>query len=226
MRRGILFDLDGTLIDTGAAIVRMMTDTIDEMGRPSVDETTIREMIGLPLEAGLARFLGRPEDHPDVATGVRLYKARFREWLVPQAASFLFPGVPEGLATLVQKGFVLGLATSKHRDSADAILRSAGIDGLFTAVAGADSVAKAKPHPAMALFVAHELGCRTDDCFMVGDTEHDIAMGKAAGMATCAVTYGIGSREALELTAPDVLAGSFADAVRRIAGVAAPSAVA
>jgi phosphoglycolate phosphatase len=120
-----IFDLDGTLIDTGRGIVRMMTDTLHNMGVEPADETTIRSMIGLPLEVGLALFLGLPIDHPHVAVAVTKYKRRFHEWMVPQAADLLFPGVAEGLTDLRERGLKLGIATSKHKHSAEVILQSA-----------------------------------------------------------------------------------------------------
>ncbi len=207
-----IFDLDGTLIDTGRGIVHMMTDTLQNMGVEPADETTIRKMIGLPLEAGLARFLGLPIDHPRVAVAVTNYKRRFHEWMVPQAAGLLFPGVAEGLADLRESGLKLGIATSKHKHSAEAILQSAGIYPLFDVIAGSDSVTAPKPNPEMACFVAGALQCRADHCALIGDTHHDLAMGRAAQMTTIAVTYGIGSRDELEAERPDSVADSF-DAV-------------
>lgn len=216
MTKAAIFDLDGTLIDTGGAIVRMMAETVEEMGYPPVHEAHVKEMIGLPLEAGIARFLKLPNDHQHVAEAVRRYKARFHVWLVPQAPSLLFPGVPEGLGHLRGKAFKLGVATSKHRGSAEAILASAGILHHFDVVAGADTVSEPKPHPAMALHVADALACHPGDCVMVGDTRHDMLMGRDAGMATVAVTYGIGALSELTQTQPDLVAATFGAAVHSI----------
>ncbi len=219
-----IFDLDGTLIDTGRGIVRMMTDTLHNMGVEPADEKTIRSMIGLPLEVGLARFLGLPIDHPHVAVAVTKYKRRFHEWMVPQAADLLFPGVAEGLADLRERGLKLGIATSKHKHSAEVILQSAGIYPLLDVIAGSDSVTAPKPNPEMAWFVAAALQCRAHQCALIGDTHHDLAMGRAAQMTTIAVTYGIGSRDELEAEQPDAVVDSFSAVVSALKHHAGSSA--
>lgn len=213
MLDAVIFDLDGTLIDTPRAIVEMMRDTMTSMGLPPTDTAKIMSMIGLPLEDGVASFLDKPVNHPDVAEFVRRYKARFHEWLVPQAKTLLFPNVRSGLQDLRTSGRKLGVATSKHRASAEAILRSAGIWDLFQSVVGADCVSKPKPDPEMALMVADKLKCAPQNCLMVGDTLHDLNMGRAAQMRTCGVTYGVESAPVLAKADVDFVANNFMEMV-------------
>ena len=130
--------------------------------------------------------------------------------MVPRAAALLFPGVPEGLSGLKAAGLTLGVATSKHHASARAILTYAGLWDFFDAVAGADSVQAPKPDPEMVLYVADRLRVDPRDCIMIGDTEHDLKMGRAAGMRTAAVTHGVGTRQALAAAHPNLIADDFA----------------
>ena len=204
-----IFDLDGTLIDTPKAIVSMMSATMRDMGVDAPAEADIRAMIGLPLEAGISKFLKLPLDHPDVEECKTRYKALFHEWLVPRAADLVFPGVAEGLNTLAKDGVSLGVATSKHQSSAEAILRSAGLWDFFDHVAGADDVTHPKPHPEMALLVMSRLGGAPETSVVVGDTRHDLKMAIAAGMQSIAVTYGIDDETALREASATWIAPDF-----------------
>lgn len=215
MTLAAIFDLDGTLIDTPNAIVQMMQDALAQMGRPPVDNDRIRRMIGLPLEQGAAFVLDTREDDPETSELVRLYRRQFQDWMVPQSSRLIYPDVKEGLHRLRGAGISIGLATSKYQSSAEAVLTSAGLLSCFDFVAGADSVTRPKPDAEMALLVATQLGCAPERCVVIGDTVHDLGMGREAGMRTLAVTYGVGTQADLIDASPDWTANSF-DAVTAI----------
>jgi HAD superfamily hydrolase (TIGR01509 family) len=213
MTYAAIFDLDGTLIDSPNAIVTMMGNALAEMGRDPPDTAVIRATIGLPLEAGAAQILGVAADDRDVAQLVGLYRRQFLDWMVPKSRDLLFDGVEDGLRRLRQDGALLGLATSKYLRSAEAVLRSAGIRDLFSAVAGSDSVVRQKPDKEMAEHVAAALGCTPDRCVMIGDTIHDLKMGNAAGMRTVGVSYGVSGAQDLHAGDPAAVADSFPEVV-------------
>lgn len=211
-----IFDLDGTLIDTPNAIVRMMQNALIEMGLKRVEEQRIRRMIGLPLEQGAATVLGTHAGDPRTTQLVGLYRRQFLDWMVPQSAELIFPGVSEGLKLLRHAGIKIGLATSKYYASAEAVLKSAGLWSCFDAVAGADTVSRPKPDPEMASHVALQLRCAPERCVVIGDTIHDLHMGRAAGMRTLAVTYGVGAQADLEAVPPDWIANDFNQVTARL----------
>lgn len=213
MKYAAIFDLDGTLIDTPNAIVAMMQRALEAMGAAPADEKVVRSMIGLPLEAGAARVLGLDVDHKDTLRLVDLYRQQFLNWLVPMSRELLFTGVEEGLVQLQRDGALLAIATSKYRKSAELVLRSAGIWHLFSAVAGSDDVTNPKPDKEMAEHVAATLGCHPQDCIMIGDTVHDLHMGRSAGMRTIGVSYGVGNRSDLSSAASVDVADNFSDVV-------------
>jgi phosphoglycolate phosphatase len=212
MTDAVLFDLDGTLVDTPSAIVAAFTAAFEAMGVGDVPGARrIRATIGLPLELAVSELLGVPADDKAVAEGVTRYRTLFTELIVPRAAELLFPGVAEGLTTLRDNGFALAVATSKFQASADALLTAAGIHDRFAIVVGADRVSNPKPHPEMGELILRELGVPARRATMVGDTTHDLLMARAAGMRSVAVTYGVHAPAELRSADPTWLADSFAD---------------
>lgn len=216
-----IFDLDGTLIDTPNAIVQMMQNALIEMDYGPVEESRIRRMIGLPLEQGAASILGSDLNADITQELVRRYRHQFLSWMVPKSAELIFPGVLDGLNTLQQAGIKIGLATSKYYSSAEAVLESADIQKYFLAVAGSDSVVRQKPDPEMAEYVCRKLDCAPDRCVVIGDTVHDLNMGRSAKMHTIAVTYGVGDPTDFGPATPNWTAHSFDQVVSTLIKFAA-----
>jgi pseudouridine-5'-phosphate glycosidase len=209
--RAVIFDLDGTLIDTPRAIVETFAATFAAMGVTARDPAVIRATIGLPLERAFSQLLEVSLDDDRVAHCVERYQVLFRELILPQARSLIFPGVAEGLETLRGQGFALAVATSKFYASADALLRAAGLREHFSVVVGADQVTQPKPAPEMGRLIMDRLGVSAERAVMVGDTTHDLLMASAAGMRSVAVTYGIHSVQELRSSAPTWMADTFHD---------------
>jgi phosphoglycolate phosphatase len=216
MTYAVIFDLDGTLVDTPRAIVETFTAAFAAMGVQAQDAAAIRATIGLPLEKAFSRLMGVPLEDSLVAQGVKQYQVLFRELILPRAGQMIFPGVEGGLSTLRGQGFLLAVATSKFYSSADALLRAAGLRDHFHMVVGADQVTKPKPDPEMGHMILQKLGTPAGNAVMVGDTTHDLLMAKAAGMRSIAVTYGVHSVQELKPSAPTWMADTFDDVLKCI----------
>lgn len=197
----VIFDFDGTLGDTCANIIKTMQDTFRTLSYPVAGEDAIRATIGLPLEESFRVLLpGQPE--AAILECARVYREIFelnRKELVPG----LFPHVVETLRTLQERGFVLSVATSRRSRSLTGFLHDMGIAGFISYQVCADMVEKAKPDPEAVLKTLRELGVAAADALVVGDMPVDILMGRGAGVKTCGVTYGNGSRESLAAAGAD-----------------------
>lgn len=214
MTHAVIFDLDGTLVDTPRAIVETFTAAFASMGVQAQDPSAIRATIGLPLERAFSKLLGVPLEDGLVAQGVKQYQVFFKELILPKAGQLLFPGVAEGLVTLRTQGFTLAVATSKFYASADALLKAAGLRDHFSMVVGADQVKQPKPNPEMGLMILRTLGIPAERAVMVGDTTHDLLMAKAAGMRSVAVTYGVHGVQELKSAGPTWVANTFDDVLK------------
>ncbi|WNV87874.1 HAD family hydrolase [Umezawaea sp. Da 62-37] len=213
MRRAVVFDLDGTLVDTPSGIVRAFTAVFAEIGAPQPGDAAIRATIGRPLSEAFGGLLGSPTDDALVAECVQRYLVLFREIVLPVAPTLVFPGVVDGLGVLRDAGFLLSVATSKFSASAEALLEAAGLRSWFDLVVGADQVSKPKPDPEMGFAVLKALGVAAADAVVVGDTTHDLLMARASGMDSIAVTYGVHDVDRLRSAEPTWIAEDFGDVV-------------
>lgn len=216
VNRAVIFDLDGTLVDTPRGIVTTFAAVFAQLDLPTVDSGSIRGTIGLPLPAAFAKVLGVSEDEPVVATCVELYQSTFRKIVLPMASQLVFPGVFDGLSSLREDGFLLAVATSKYIRNAEAVLVAAGIREEFSVVVGADQVSRPKPDPESGFVVLQRLGVSAANAVMVGDTTHDVLMAHGAGMSSIGVTYGVHSVEQLLSANPTWLVDSFAGVVAAV----------
>lgn len=213
MKPLIIFDLDGTLVDTPSGIVKAFIAGLDSMGITFTDTQAIRATIGMPLEKAFSQLLAIPVDDVQVSLAVRQYQAAFREIVLPQARALVFPGVVDGLSALKNRGYGLAVATSKVFTSAQALLEAANLWSFFDLVVGADMVTHPKPHPEMGLLVMSRLGNSPENSVMVGDTTHDLLMAKQAGIHAIGVTWGIHDRKTLLTAQPGWIVDSFDDVV-------------
>jgi len=193
----VLFDLDGTLIDSIGLIVAAMEYAYDGRDRrPSVAEWTAA--IGTPLDGMLRRWA---TDEADVT---RL-RDRYREFQVAQhdAMTTAYPGVVDAVRALHAEGFALAVVTSKLEAGARRSLRYVGLEECFGAVVGIDATARHKPDPEPVWHALERLGgIAAGRALFVGDSTHDMRAGRAAGVLTAAATWGPFSREDLVPTEP------------------------
>ncbi|MDX1655385.1 MAG: HAD-IA family hydrolase [Candidatus Competibacteraceae bacterium] len=189
----IVFDWDGTLMDSAAQIVAAMQAAAREMGLEPISDDGIRNIIGLGLEeACQALFPDRnPRDHRLLAAAYR------RHYLAPQRpASPLFEGAFQVVETLTRRGYRLAVATGKSRAGLKRVLAESGL-GPFIATTRCADETLSKPHPQMLLEIMAQVAVEPADTLMVGDTEYDLAMAANAGTPAVGVAYGAHARERL-----------------------------
>ncbi|OQW96090.1 MAG: HAD family hydrolase [Beggiatoa sp. IS2] len=181
----LVFDWDGTLMDSQARIIRSFVLGIQETGLESRTPTEIRYIIGLGLDEAVAELF--PHSPLEVRTQL---VARYRYHYIHSPVSLsLFPGVEETLRQLAADGYWLAVATGKSRRGLDLAMTESGLTGLFHSSRCADE-ANSKPHPQMLEEIMQELAITPAETLMIGDTEYDIQMAHNAKVAAVAVAYG------------------------------------
>ncbi len=194
----VLFDLDGTLVDTIPFILAAVRHAFAGYGTCPTDAEWIAG-IGTPLRAQLASFARRPED------GEALFQ-RYREfWLANHdEQTRCFDGAQEVVEALARRGHPLGIVTAKLEQGAFRTLRHTGLLPFLQVVIGTDSCANAKPHPEPVLLALSRLRCEAPArALLVGDSPHDVAAAKAAGARAAAALWGACTREALAAAGAD-----------------------
>ena len=186
----VVFDMDGTLIDTQALISEHMAITFAGRGLDAPSPAQSRRVIGLSLPQAMAR-LAHSDDEVLVGQLVEDYRAHYRASLVTEAnREGLFPGAAEALAILHrQPDTLLGIATGKGLTGVHRILALHGLSDHFVTLQTPDHN-PSKPHPGMLETAMRETGAAPDETVMIGDTTFDIEMGVAAGCKTIGVTWG------------------------------------
>ena len=186
----VLFDMDGTLVDSQPGIVAAMNATLRALGEPERDPEDLRARIGPPLQVTIATLLGRaPEEVEDIAEA---YRARYRE--IMGDCTFVYPGIPELLAGLAAAGHPLAVATSKAEPLARELLDLLGLGRWFAAVRG--PVPPSREDKAATIGRALEaLGTRTG--VLVGDRHHDVTGARAHGLPTIGAAWGYGGEDEL-----------------------------
>jgi phosphoglycolate phosphatase len=191
-----VFDFDGTLVDSAFPIVAAANAALADVGLPPRPPPDVLAWVGLPLEEVLEKLApGGP-----VERLARLYREHFDR--VAPGRMPLFDGVREALRSLRAAGLDLAIASGRRREGIEEILGVHGLLGEFAFVAGGACTARGKPDPEMLHLVLGRLGVAAGDAVMVGDTTWDIRMGRAAGVDTCAVTYGSHSADDLSREDP------------------------
>lgn len=186
--RAVLFDLDGTLIDSapdlGAAADRLRTDR----GLEPLPMQAYRPMAGAGARGMLSVAFGITPEHPDFPHLREEFFTNYERRIHEQTD--VFAGVPELVATLTQRSLRWGVVTNKMTRFTSLIAQRVTLFGSAGAIVSGDSTPYAKPHPAPLLAAAERLGLEPHDCIYVGDDERDIQAGRAAGMGTVAAMYG------------------------------------
>lgn len=193
----IVFDWDGTLMDSAAAIVRAMQAAARDLGLADLPDARARYVIGLGLGDALRQAVPDLEES-DYPRMVERYR---HHYLSADHELSLFDGVSEMIAALAARGHLLAVATGKSRLGLDRALGHCGLGAYFHATRCADECFS-KPHPAMLEELMGELGTTPERTLMIGDTTHDLQMAKNARTAGVAVSFGAHPLAALEAEAP------------------------
>ena len=201
----VLFDLDGTVIDSGAIILASMRHAAKEvLGAEPPDELLMSAVGGPGLEAQMHALA--PDRVEELVNVYRAHNEPLHDELMCCA------GIDDVLVRLKDEGRRLGIVTAKRLATVELAFKALPLRHLFATVVGGDETEEHKPHPAPLLLAAERLDVRPEDCAYVGDSPFDIRAAKAARMHAVAVTWGgIHDREKLEREEPDAIVESAED---------------
>ncbi len=204
-----VFDCDGTLVDSQANIISAMADAFARAGLPAPDPHATRRVVGLSLVEAMQAML------PDAAPRLQIelaedYRQAFHRLRAEQrlTAEPLYPGVADGLAALVSRGWRLGVATGKSDRGLALCLAHHGLADHFVTLQTADRH-PSKPHPAMLHAAIREAGSSPAHAVMIGDTAFDIAMAVAAGARPIGVDWGYHEPHELHAAGAERVVTSF-----------------
>jgi len=202
----VVFDWDGTLMDSAAAIVNCIQAACVDLGLTPPDEYTARQVIGLGLHDALSAALpGVPEAE------YRRIAERYRHHYLSQDNELLlFPGAYALIEELSASGRLLGVATGKSRHGLSRALAVSGLADFFHATRCADECSS-KPAPDMLLELMDELGVTPERTLMIGDTTHDLQMARNAGVAAVGVAYGAHTPDTLAAAGPLAVLDEFSE---------------
>jgi HAD superfamily hydrolase (TIGR01549 family) len=209
----VMFDMDGTLVDSRAAIVRSYRDASTQvLGAPHpTDPHELEEILKLRAAEAFPRVVGDdPERVAEFAAAFQVAYARHQENIEG------FPGLADALQALRGLGVSLGIATSKARARLDIDLRRLGIADLFAFTVSGDEVPRGKPAPDPIIAVATGLGIERENGLYVGDGENDIIAAHAAGMRAAGVAFGF-HPEACRAAGPEYFVSSYGELVDVVA---------
>lgn len=204
----VLFDCDGTLVDSQHLIVAAMRDAHAARGVAPPARESILSVVGLSLPEAFAVLSAGDPAYP-VAAMPEAYKLAFTRLRDREPPEPMFPAAREVLDALrARPDVILGMATGKARRGVDRVLAAHRMEGWFATIQTADD-APSKPHPAMVLQAMAEVGARPEDTVVVGDTSFDIAMARAAGASALGVSWGYHPVEELTRAGADMLVDRF-----------------
>lgn len=207
--RLIIFDVDGTLVDSQGDIAAAMTQAFDGIGVPVPAHGDILGIVGLSLDVAMARLAPdlSDADHARLTTGYKASYTDLRKQAGAAQSSPFYPGARAALETLgALPDTVLGVATGKSKRGLDKLLEGHGLEGLFVTQQVAD-FHPSKPHPSMIHAALRETGVDAVNAVMIGDTSFDMDMARAAGVTGIGVSWGYHGRAGLD--AARVIIDSF-----------------
>jgi len=196
----IIFDLDGTLIDTKKDIVNSVNNTLKNLGLRPRPDNIISSFIGYGIKGLIRDALGK-ENTSLLEKALKIYEENYNKHMFDTSRPY--PGVLEVLEHFSKKS--KAVITNKRKRFAKAQLEHFGIAKYFDEIIGGDDETCLKPSPCQPEAVLKRYRIKPERSIVVGDMDFDILSGKQAGMLTCAVTYGIGKREAILKAKPDFI---------------------
>jgi len=193
----VIFDCDGTLVDSQHMIIAAMQATLFSSGVPPEQDHRIRSTVGLSVREAIA-MLRPDDDDTSLENMTNIFKHEFYRLRVEEAATPdpLYTGTREILEHLRDAGFILGVATGNSRRGLDRVIVEHELGGFFETLQTADGH-PSKPHPSMIQAAALEVGVEPSACIMVGDTSYDMMMARSAGSLAVGVKWGYHSVDAL-----------------------------
>ncbi len=187
MIRNLIFDLDGTLVDSCSICVAILSEMLAQRGSElSIDPVAARPFMSVGGETMVAALLGTACGDPP--TEIAEFRRRYAKWMTP--AESLFPDVATGIAALEEAGYRMAICSNKPQNLCDNVLRDTGLDRHFASVVGSrDGLAK-KPARDLIDAALADLNAHPQDCLFIGDSEIDCRTAEAAGIEFLYVSYG------------------------------------
>jgi HAD superfamily hydrolase (TIGR01549 family) len=206
--KSIVFDLDGTLMESGSTIYKSMIITLGEYNiHHNLSEEQFYTKIGYHFKDIFDEF---KIVVPDLDAFINRYKSHYFDFI---DETYLFENVHEVLAYLKSRNYFISLLTTKSQDQTDRIIEYFNMKNYFSAIVGRNKGIPIKPAPDSLLSICAVTGIPPSQTLMVGDTELDIKCGKNAGTLTCGVTYGYRSPEILAKEEPDFLISNIKEII-------------
>ncbi len=200
MIKGIIFDLDGTLLDTIEDLADSVNAALSEVGKPGHDTAKVQSFVGNGMVRLVERALGEPFDPELVEQVLARFKEHYARLYTNKTVPY--PGLKDVVDISKAWGLKLGVCSNKANKYVKPLIDLHFGSETFDFVLGEVDYIPRKPDPAMALEVAANMGVRPSECLYVGDSTVDIQTGKAAAMPVCAVSYGFQSEALLETFEP------------------------
>jgi phosphoglycolate phosphatase len=205
--KALIFDLDGTLVDSYDAIQESLNFTLEKLGYPTLDLETVKRRVGRGLE-NLIRDSVK-EEH--ISAGIELFKRSYDETHL--RGTYLLPDVKETLTLLHRKRLRMGVASNKPSDYSKNILKHLRIERFFADCYGPDLVGSPKPDPSMLIALMREMQTEPAETLYVGDMLLDVESGRNAKLRVAIIPTGSNSIEELRKANPDYLLKSFRDLI-------------
>jgi phosphoglycolate phosphatase len=209
----LIFDLDGTLIDSKLDLALAVNATLEHMGREPLEHERIYSYVGDGAPMLVRRALGAGVSEQEVAQGLEHFLSYYRAHMLDHTVTY--PGVREGLELL--KAYRMAVLTNKPVRFSRGILDGLGIACCFQYVYGGNSFRTKKPDPEGVNVLLRDLGVRPREAMVVGDSEVDVRTARNAGTWVCGVSYGLGT-EGLRTHPPDILVDSLTELAAHLNG--------
>ncbi len=214
----LLFDLDGTLIDSAPDLALAVNHTLEVLGRLTFEESIVRSWVGNGAQTLVKRALsGKSEidesiDEALFEKALEIFLSFYRDNLCVKTVTY--PNVSQTLQTLKTQGYRMVIVTNKPYDFIEPILKGLNLEAVFELSLGGDSLTHRKPNPEPLLYVCEKLNVSVEKTIMIGDSKNDILAAKAADMNSIGVSYGYNYGEDIAIYNPDAVVDNFSDILK------------
>ena len=217
-KKFLLFDLDGTLIDSVPDLIDSVNYTLDKIGLSKFDDDIIRSWVGNGAAILVQRALSG-DINIDDNLDQNLYKKALDIFMEHYSKNLsnhtvVYDGVKETLEKLIEDGYILAIVTNKPDQFVQEILEDVDLLKYFTIYIGAGVTKKRKPDPQPLLYVVDKLGTKIENCVMVGDSSNDIIAAKKIDMDSIGVTYGYNHSQDISTYNPTIVVDHFKDILK------------
>ncbi len=215
--RAVIFDLDGTLVDSSGEIAEALDLTFRELRLPRVPKKKVETLIGRGVASLVERALAYVgAENADVEEAVGRFEAHYAKTVGTAAA--LYPGVTEGLQLLRRAGYPMSVVTNKPRYFTEHLLEGLGVKALFRGIVAGDDGIRRKPHGDMLLEACRQMDSAPEHSLMIGDSDNDVIAARAAGCPVWCVPYGYNEGRSPETLTCDRLVPTVEEAAQELLG--------